>query len=33
MVSGTQETVSNEKLINAVKKILKNNVIVSHEGE
>jgi histidyl-tRNA synthetase len=33
MVSGTQETVSREKLINAVKKILKNNVIVSHEGE
>lgn len=33
MVSGTQETVSNEKLIVAVKKILKNNVVVSHEGE
>lgn len=30
MVSGTQETVSHEKLINAVKKILKNNIIVSH---
>ncbi|HEX8974388.1 MAG TPA: histidine--tRNA ligase [Patescibacteria group bacterium] len=33
MVSGTQETVTNEKLVNAVKKILKNNVIVSHNGE
>lgn len=33
MVSGTQETVTNEKLVNAVKKILKNNVVVSHEGE
>lgn len=33
MVSGTQETVTKEKLIAAVKKILKNNVIVSHEGE
>ncbi|HOW60695.1 MAG TPA: histidine--tRNA ligase [Candidatus Moranbacteria bacterium] len=33
MVSGTQETVTKEKLITAVKKILKNNVIVSHEGE
>jgi histidyl-tRNA synthetase len=31
MVSGTQETVTHERLINAVKKILKNNVIVSHE--
>lgn len=31
MVSGTQETVHNEKLIPSVKKILKNNVIVSHE--
>lgn len=31
MISGTQETVSNERLINAVKKILKNNVVVSHE--
>jgi len=32
MVSGTQETVSNEKIINAVKKILKNNnIVVSHE--
>ncbi len=30
MVSGTQETVTNEKLINAVKKILKNNVVVIH---
>ena len=33
MVSGTQETVTNEKLIVAVKKILKNNVVVLHEGE
>lgn len=33
MVSGTQETVTAEKLVNAVKKILKNNVVVSHEGE
>ena len=33
MVSGTQETVTKEKLILAVKKILKNNVVVSHEGE
>ena len=33
MVSGTQETVTKDKLILAVKKILKNNVIVSHEGE
>ena len=32
MVSGTQETVTKEKLIYAVKKILKNNVVVSHEG-
>lgn len=31
MVSGTQETVSNEKLIGSVKKILKNNVVVTHE--
>lgn len=30
MVSGTQETVGMERLITAVKKILKNNVIVSH---
>ena len=30
MVSGTQETVSHAKLVNAVKKILKNNVIVSN---
>jgi histidyl-tRNA synthetase len=30
MVSGTQETVINEKIVNAVKKILKNNVVVSH---
>jgi len=29
MVSGTQENVSHEKLVNAVKKILKNNVTVS----
>ncbi|EKE16098.1 MAG: hypothetical protein ACD_11C00030G0006 [uncultured bacterium] len=29
MVSGTQETVSYLKLVNAVKKIMKNNVIVS----
>jgi histidyl-tRNA synthetase len=33
MVSGTQETVINEKMVNAVKKILKNNVVVSHNGE
>jgi histidyl-tRNA synthetase len=33
MVSGTQETVTKDKLIFAVKKILKNNVIVSHEGD
>ncbi|KKP93870.1 MAG: Histidine-tRNA ligase [Candidatus Moranbacteria bacterium GW2011_GWE1_36_7] len=33
MVSGTQETVTHERLINAVRKILKNNVVVSHEGE
>lgn len=31
MVSGTQETVHHDKLINSVKKILKNNVVVSHE--
>ncbi|KKT89461.1 MAG: Histidine-tRNA ligase [Candidatus Moranbacteria bacterium GW2011_GWC2_45_10] len=30
MVSGTQENVSHEKLVNAVKKILKNNVVVSN---
>jgi len=30
MVSGTQETVNHERLIIAVKKILKNNVVVSH---
>lgn len=29
MVSGTQENVSHAKLVNAVKKILKNNIIVS----
>lgn len=33
MVSGTQETVSHERLIIAVKKILKNNVVVSHSEE
>lgn len=33
MTSGTQETVTNEKLVNAVKKILKNNVVVSHSDE
>jgi len=33
MVSGTQETVNHERLIIAVRKILKNNVVVSHEGE
>jgi len=33
MVSGTQETVNHERLIVAVRKILKNNVVVSHEGE
>lgn len=33
MVSGTQETVNHERLIGAVRKILKNNVVVSHEGE
>jgi hypothetical protein len=33
MVSGTQETVLKEKLINTVKKILKTNVVVLHEGE
>lgn len=30
MVSGTQETVPNERLVNAVKKILKSNVVVTH---
>ncbi len=30
MVSGTQETVNHERLIIAVKKILKSNVVVSH---
>jgi len=29
MVSGTQEIVTNEKLVNAVKKILKSDIIVS----
>lgn len=33
MVSGTQETVGYDRLVNAVKKILKNNIIVSHNGE
>jgi histidyl-tRNA synthetase len=33
MTSGTQETVTNEKLVNSVKKILKNNVVVSHSDE
>lgn len=33
MVSGTQETVNHERLIIAVKKILKNNVVVSHSDE
>lgn len=33
MVSGTQETVNHERLIIAVKKILKNNVVVSHSEE
>lgn len=33
MVSGTQETVHYDKLIFAVKKILKNNVVVSHSEE
>lgn len=33
MVSGTQETVNHERLINAVRKILKNNVVVSHSEE
>jgi len=33
MVSGTQETVNHERLIIAVKKILKNNVVVSHCDE
>ncbi len=33
MISGTQETVSNEKIVNMVKKLLKNNnVIVSHNA-
>lgn len=31
MVSGTQETVGRDRLIAAVKKILKNNVVVSHD--
>ncbi|MFH0969429.1 MAG: histidine--tRNA ligase [Patescibacteria group bacterium] len=30
MKTGSQETVANEKIINAVKKILKNDIIVSH---
>lgn len=33
MVSGTQETVNHERLINAVRKILKNNVVVSHSDD
>jgi histidyl-tRNA synthetase len=33
MTSGTQETVINEKLVNGVKKILKNNVIITHSEE
>lgn len=33
MVSGTQETVHYDKLIVSVKKILKNNVVVSHSEE
>ena len=33
MVSGTQETVNHERLIIAAKKILKNNVVVSHSEE
>jgi histidyl-tRNA synthetase len=33
MVSGTQETVHHERLIIAVRKILKNNVVVSHSEE
>ena len=33
MISGTQETVGYDRLIIAVKKILKNNVIVSHSEE
>lgn len=33
MVSGTQETVGYDRLIVAVKKILKNNVVVSHSEE
>jgi histidyl-tRNA synthetase len=32
MVSGTQETVGNDRLIAAVKKILKNNIVVTHNG-
>lgn len=32
MVSGTQETVTNEKLVPAVKKILKNNINVVHNN-
>ena len=30
MVSGTQETVTQEKLVDAVKKILKTNASLSH---
>jgi histidyl-tRNA synthetase len=33
MVSGTQETVHHERLIIAVRKILKNNVVISHSEE
>lgn len=33
MVSGTQETVNHQRLIFAVKKILKNNVVVLHTEE
>ncbi|MEI7890664.1 MAG: histidine--tRNA ligase [bacterium] len=33
MVSGTQETVNHQRLIIAVKKILKNNVVVLHTEE
>lgn len=33
MVSGTQETVIKDKLVLAVKKILKNNVVVSRNGD
>jgi histidyl-tRNA synthetase len=32
MISGTQETVTNEKLIQSVKKILKNNMAFVHNG-